>query len=382
MALVLILQSCILILAGWDTFWFWFLTLAVAAGILTMFYVTLGRSQLSCQGRERLWVSLDLCCRAGLWAQVGLLSYFIGSLTKNLPIAGYVAACISVVGICFIACFAFLKVGSQQDSHIQLLEGSEGRDGSERIEGGEGREGRGGLGYPGYLLPAALGLGSWHSNGTKLAWTTSLLSIMAFLGMCGGLMDMAGELALYLTMENIVGFSGAIFVKAFFRDALLVVLFYYTLLCYVLKRHNCNSSGELVMLAVWIAASGGVFSSSLFILSGSDEGFLLAQFSPMIRALLIIPAHCFPALCIAIGVVQLYTVKRSLCMGVAWLVLPCLVAVLMFATFYWSMNMTGIFSDLVTTPTCIIISVLVNPGLFVLFYRNWRTHCTRNFTSN
>jgi len=232
----------------------------------------------------------------------------------------------------------------------------------------------GDMDFPGYHMPALTGLGSWRFSGARAAWSGALVSMCLFLGMLAGLMDMAGDLALLANMKSILSVTAAIFVKAFFRDALMIGVFYYIMCCYVraLRRRQDWKIGEMLLMTVWVAASVGMLQNTIFVMMGSLDTFLIFQFSPWVRGLVVVPGHCFPALVITLGVVQMYTVKRRMRDSLGMLMVHFWIAVLMLTSFNWLISLTGIVSDLQSYTVCIFLSLFVNPTIFVFFYWKWK----------
>jgi len=126
------------------------------------------------------------------------------------------------------------------------------------------------------------------------------------------------------------------------------------------------------MMTVWVSCSVGSFQNTIWVMNGSRDNFLIGQFSPWVRALLIVPSHCFPSLVIALGVVQMYTVKRRMREAIGVLMIHFWIAVLMFTSFNWLIGLTGIVSGLQSYASCVLLSLVVNPAIFVFFYFKWK----------
>lgn len=372
-------QVALLTTAGLKTFAFGCENLAMTGGLLLLFW---------CIFRRHLKASVDLCCRAALTGICGYISFFVGTLANYLPLGGYLIGSVLVVGLCFGSCYMFLRAETwaRLVAETNLLHATEKeKDGipetrpasdpfllyPPRTEDGGSTED---MDFPGYHMPAYFGLGSWRFSGARIGWSGALVSLCLFLGMFSGLMDMAGDLALLANMRSVLSVSAAVFMKAFFRDALLTTLFYYIMCCYVraLRRRQDWKIGEILMMTVWLSASVGMFQNTVFVMTGSLDGFLIAQFPPWVRGLVVVPGHCFPALVLTLGVVQMYTVKRTTRAAVGVLMLHFWVPVLMFTGINWMINLTGILSDLYTSGACVVLSFVVNPSIFVFTYYKWQ----------
>jgi len=382
-------QVALLTTAGFLTFGFGCENLAITGGLISLFWFIF---------RAHVKASIDLCCRAAFTAICGFISYFVGTLANYLPIEGYLISSVIVVGLCFGSCYMFLRAETwaRVFAEATLLHGRRDKDEKAidelkpkvpeiqgisklpepyiyppRLEDG-GLSGD--MDFPGYHMPALSGLGSWRFSGARIAWSGALLSMCLFLGMLAGLMDMAGDLALLANMRSLLSVAAAVFVKAFFRDALMIAIFYYIMCCYVraLRKRQDWKIGEVILMTVWVSTSVGMFHNTIFVMTGSLDGFLIAQFSPWVRGLVVVPGHCFSALVISLGVVQMYTVKRRMREAIGMLMLHFWIAVLMFTGFNWLINLTGIVSDLLACTVCIVLSLCVNPSIFVFFYWKWK----------
>jgi len=115
-----------------------------------------------------------------------------------------------------------------------------------------------------------------------------------------------------------------------------------------------------------------MFQNTIFVMTSSLDSFLISQFSPWVRGLVVVPGHLFPALVISLGVVQMYTVKRRTRDAIGMLMIHFWIAVLMFTSFNWLINLTGIVSDLQSYTVCIFLSLFVNPAIFAFFYWKWK----------
>lgn len=380
MVIVSAAQVALITTAGVKTFAFGCENLAVTGLLILIFWSVF---------RRHVKASIDLCCRAALTAICGFISYFVGSLANYLPIEGYLVSSVIVVGLCFGSCYMFLRAETwaRVFAEAALLHGAEkeSKEGGEEVvktpsepclypprmeDGGVS----GDLDFPGYHMPAITGLGSWRFSGARITWSVTLISMCLFLGMLAGLMDMAGDLALLANMKSVLSVTAAVFLKAFFRDALMMAIFYYIMCCYVraLRRRQDWKIGEVLLMTVWLSTSVGMFQNTVFVMTGSLDTFLITQFSPWVRGLVVVPGHCFPALVITLGVVQMYTVKRRMRDSLGMLMVHFWVAVLMFTGFNWLINLTGIVSDLQSYAVCIFLSLFVNPAIFVSFYWKWK----------
>jgi hypothetical protein len=379
MVIVSAAQVALLTTAGVLTFAFACENLAITGMLILIFWIVF---------RRHVKASVDLCCRAALTAICGYISYFVGTLANYLPLEGYLVGSVIVVGLCFGTCYMFLRAETwaRLFAEAALLHG-EAKDSKDTVveikplptpylypprteDGGVS----GDMDFPGYHMPASTGLGSWRFSGARTAWSGALMSMCLFLGMLAGLMDMAGDLALLANMKSVLSVTAAIFLKAFFRDALMIGVFYYIMCCYVraLRRRQDWKIGEVLLMTVWVSTSVGMFQNTIFVMTGSLDTFLISQFSPWVRGLVVVPGHCFPALVITLGVVQMYTVKRRVRDGFGMLMVHFWIAVLMFTSFNWLINLTGIVSDLQSYAVCIFLSLFVNPAIFVFFYWKWK----------
>lgn len=224
------------------------------------------------------------------------------------------------------------------------------------------------LNFPGYRVSLLTGMGLWRFSGNRVSWVCVFVITMVFLGMCGGLLDLGGD-ALMIALFSKLGVAGGLTVQALSSALTLEAYKYMVIITARSLRRRRLWKNELLTYSVWGAAGVAVALNVLSILRQPS-----AQLSAMSTfvAIMSVPMHVNSSMMIALGVLNMYTVRRSVRMGVCNLVLHYSCAVLMHALYVFLCLMVGYIGSTIVIAINSVLVLIVQPLHFVIAYRNWR----------
>lgn len=130
------------------------------------------------------------------------------------------------------------------------------------------------LDFPGYRMPAWTGLGKWRFSAARKGWVLLVITNVIFLGMCGGLWNMAGDVVLlnHIESSGIYGVALAMFIKAFFKCGIFEGAYKFIIICTCRSlRQQRQWNNELFLLTIWAMVGFATFDQVLITVTGSSD---------------------------------------------------------------------------------------------------------------